>query len=242
VASGSLSRMLLLGAPDGHPDAGPRKVLLRDHDLPAYDELLDDVRTTHSKGRAVAVHCVTAEALAMTLAVLRDAGTYPGDRVEHAAVVPDAALGELARLGVAVITQPSFLRLRGESYLAEVPPGDHDFLYPYASLLKHGVRVAASSDAPYGDVDPWRTMLDAMARATSRGSVVGAHERVPASAALAGYLSDPRDPGGPARLVTPGAPADLVLLDAPLADVLQEPSSEHVRAVLVRGEQVPARH
>lgn len=241
VVSGSLSRILLLGSPDGHPGAGPRKFLLRDHDLPPYDELLDAVCATHNKRRAVAIHCVTAEALALTLAVLRDAGAFPGDRVEHAAVVPDAAIGEMARLGVAVITQPSFLRLRGESYLSEVPPGDHDLLYPYASLLRHGVRVAPSSDAPYGDLDPWRTMRDAMTRTTSRGNVVGARERVPASVALAGYLSEPHDPGGRARQVLPGAPADLVLLHAPLADVLQEPSNEHVRAVLVHGEQVGAR-
>jgi predicted amidohydrolase YtcJ len=232
----TLAEVLLLGAPDGHAEAGPRKLLLRDHDLPPYAELLDAVRTIHASGRAVAIHCVTSEALVLALAALREAGSIRGDRIEHAAIVPPGLARNIAALGLAVVTQPSFLRLRGDSYLADVPPADHDLLYPYASLIEHGVDVAPSSDAPYGDPDPWLTVRDAVLRATASGRVIGARERVAAATALNGFLSSPFAPSSRPRRVTAGAPGDLVLLDAPLDDVLESPSAQRVRGVLVGGK------
>ena len=49
------------------------------------------------------------------------AGTRPGDRIEHAAVVPTDCLADLADLGVTVATQPNFVAERGDQYLADVP-------------------------------------------------------------------------------------------------------------------------
>src|SRR6185369_7420562 len=196
---------------------GPRKLHLRDHDLPGLDELTRTVAASHGRGRPVAVHCVTAEALVLTIAALRAAGPLPGDRIEHAAVVlPDLTL-ELARLGVAVVTQPSFVHERGDDYLAEVELGEQPFLYPYRSLLDAGVRVAPSSDAPHASTDPWQAIA-AADRVTTSGVVLGAGERVDRATVLAGYLSPAWDPGGPSRQVRPGADADLCLLHVPLAE------------------------
>ena len=209
---------------------GPRKLLLRDHDLPTYADLLATVEETRAAGRPVAVHCVTRESLVLTLAILREVGSVPGDRIEHAAVVPPVLTAELRDLGLAVVTQPSFLRMRGDDYLREVDPIDQPWLYPYASLVEAGVRVTASSDAPYGDLDPWRGMHDASSRRSASGAVLGPGERVPFEVALAGYLSPPLDPGGQPRRVTVGSPADLCLLTGrPGA------ADTRVRAVTVRG-------
>ncbi|GAA1637741.1 amidohydrolase family protein [Georgenia ruanii] len=210
---------------------GPRKLLLRDHDLPTYDDLVQVIGGTHAAGRPVAVHCVTPESLLLTLAALREVGSVPGDRIEHAAVVPIGIAEALAALGLAVVTQPSFLRLRGDEYLRDLDREDIARLYPYRSLLDAGVRVAASSDAPYGDADPWRTMADAAARRTRRGRVLGPRERVNPVEVLTGYLSPPDDPGGAARRVEVGALADLCLLKAPLRS-----GEPQVRAVVVGGE------
>ena len=234
-------RLTLLGAPTGAAlppglSAGPRKLLLRDHDLPVFDDLAAEIAGSHRAGRPVAVHCVTRESLVLTVVALEEVGALAGDRIEHAAVVPDGLGATLARLGVAVVTQPDFLRTRGEHYLRDVDPADLPHLYPYASLLADGVRVTCSSDAPYGDPDPWRVIRSAESRTTALGRTVGAAERVSASTALAGYLSPADDPGGAPRRIAPGLPADLVLLDRPLAAALADPTRDHVRAVWIAGE------
>jgi predicted amidohydrolase YtcJ len=61
--------------------------------------------------------------------------------------------------------------------------------------------VVASSDAPYGDPNPWSTIRCASEREPSL---------TPATV-LASYLTEPTDPAGPLRTVTVGAPADLCL-------------------------------
>jgi predicted amidohydrolase YtcJ len=237
-ATPSMERLMLLGAPDGHPAAGPRKLHLRDHDLPTFDQLLSLVARSRAAGRPVAVHCVTRASLVLTLAVLQELGPVRGDRVEHASVVPPELFAQLSKLGIAVVTQPSFLRLRGDFYLREVDPEDRDCLYPFASLTARGIPVAASSDAPYGDADPWQNIKDAAGRTTLAGRSLLRDERVPPSEALRGYLSSGDSPGGSPRTIHVGGPADMVLLDRPIEEVLREPSARRVRAVMARGRWV----
>ncbi|SEP23668.1 amidohydrolase family protein [Trujillonella endophytica] len=235
----------LLGAPlDGALPAGltagPVKIVLADSGLPDLDPLVARIRAAHAAGRAVAVHVVTREALALLLAALDLAGVRPGDRVEHAALVPGAVVADLARRGLRVVTQPGFLADRGDDYLRDVPADEHDDLYRAASLLACGVPVALSSDAPHGPLDPWRVLAAAVGRRTRAGAVVGAAERLGPAAALAAYLGPPDSPGGPPRAVAPGVPADLVLLDGSPADVLDTPSAERVRAVVLAGRTAHA--
>jgi len=169
MASGRLpQRVHLLGVdrlPDDLPAAvrdrvtvGPRKVVLPDHDLPALDELiaqLRDIRATRPGGRAVAVHCVTRDALVLLCAALEEVGAAPGDRIEHASVVPAALLPTLRRLGVTVVTQPGLVAARGDEYLREVDPEDMPGLYRHASLVRSSIPVGLSTDAPYTGTDPW---------------------------------------------------------------------------------------
>ncbi len=239
-----LQRVQLLGVPLGvtlpadhgaaGPVTGPSKIVLADSGLPAYTELAERVRAAHAAGRPVAVHCVSREALILLLAVLGDAGAVPGDRIEHAALVPAGLIPELARLGVRVVTQPGFLPHRGDDFLRDLPPAEHPDLYRCASLQAAGVPVALSSDAPYGPPDPWAGMAAAAGRRTASGRVAGPAERITFAQALRGYLAAPGDPGGPPRRVVPGAAADLVVLRVPLAGLagLADP----VRAVVVAGE------
>ena len=233
-------RVTLLGAPTGTAlppgfVVGPRKLLLRDHDLPSYDELAALVRAAHAEDRAVAVHCVTRHSLVLTLAVLEEVGVQPGDRIEHASVTPPDVAAWLARLGVAVVTQPDFLRTRGREYQRDVDPADLPHLYPYAGLHTAGVAACAASDAPYGGIDPWQVI------ATAADRPLGPAENVTASVALNGYLSPPLDPGGRRRRIEPGATADLVLLTKGLEQALRAPSAALVRSVWIAGRRVTPR-
>ena len=221
---------------DGAFTVGPLKVLLDDHALPELDDFIARIALAREFGRPVAVHCVTAGELAMTLAAFESAGAAVGDRIEHGGLIPAAAFDQIKAMGLAVVTQPAFVLERGDRYLAEVAAGEQVDLYRCASLIEAGVPVAASSDAPYASTDPWRGIEAAVHRRTASGQPIGPGEAVPASAALALYLDAPAAPGRVRRRVTVGEAADLCLLDAPLGRVLAEPGAERVAATIIGGE------
>ncbi|WP_020129708.1 amidohydrolase family protein [Streptomyces sp. 303MFCol5.2] len=236
-------RVMTMAADAGlppHPrlSVGPLKLVVADHALPDLDDLSGRIRRAHTGGRPVAVHCVTRTALALTLAALDRAGRLDGDRVEHCAVADRGAAAELAARRIRVVTQPTLVALRGDAYWERVDPADRPDLWRYAGLLRAGVRVAASSDAPYGDPDPWTGLRAASERLTASGRVLGADERVSVEVALRGMLSSLDDPGGPARRVAVGRPADLVLLDRPLREALRAPDADHVRVTFIEGRIV----
>jgi predicted amidohydrolase YtcJ len=234
VGDGALPRVHLLGAPlDAPPPppltAGPYKIVIADSGLPDLDALTDRIRVAHAAGRAVAAHCVTREALVLFLAALDGAGARRGDRIEHAALVPQELVAELAHRRIAVVTQPGFLADRGDDFLRDLPAVDHPDLYRAASLRAAGVALALSSDAPYGPADPWQVLAAATTRRTPAGTVAGPDERLAPAAALAAHLAPPEDPGGPPRRIHVGAPADLILLDRPLPTALAELPRNPVR-------------
>jgi predicted amidohydrolase YtcJ len=228
-------------AVDGGPllSRGPVKVLLDDDRLPDAAELIARIDEAHRARLPVAVHCVTAVQLVLTLHALAEAeaSAVVGDRIEHGSVVPPSLIAELARLGLTVVTQPGFVAARGDRYLADVEPDEHDSLYRCGSLLAAGVAVAAGTDAPFGPADPWACIRAAVDRRTADGAVLGGGERVSPRDALDLFLGSAANPAEP-RTVAPGAVADLCLLDVPLSVALVEPSAERVAATLVDGRVV----
>ncbi|MBL8555371.1 MAG: amidohydrolase family protein [Phenylobacterium sp.] len=224
--------------PDGAFAVGPVKVLLDDHALIDLDDFAGRIAGARAQGRRVAVHCVTAAELALSLAAFGLAGAGPGDRIEHGGVIPPDAIGELRALGLTVVTQSAFIHERGDRYAAGVAAEDLPDLYRCASLLAAGVPVAGSSDAPYATPDPWLGIAAAVERRSAGGLAIGVGEAVDAATALDLYLDDPAAPGRARRRVAAGEPADLCLLDAPLREVLATPSSERVAATLIAGRPV----
>jgi predicted amidohydrolase YtcJ len=217
--------------------AGPVKVVLADPDLPDLPRLAGWFADAHEAGRPVAVHCVTVAALVLALAAWEMVGSRPGDRVEHGAVVPPELFDLLRRHDLTVVTQPGFVAERGDRYLVDVDPVERPYLYPCHSLLQYGIPVGGSTDAPFGDADPWAAMRAAITRRTAGGAVLGPDERIPAARALELFLTAPEWPGGPPRTVAVGQPADLVVLNDTLERVLADPDAGHVAAT-IRGGRV----
>lgn len=197
--------------------------------------MTDEIDAAHRHGRPVSVHTVTAVSLALLLAALEQTGVLPGDRVEHAAVVPAEALPVVRRFGLRVVTQPGFLADRGDDFLDGTPPQERADLYRCASFLRGGVPLALSSDAPYGPLDPWSVMRAATARRVPGGRTANPAERITAAEALTAYLSPAHSPRSPPSRLRPGSPAELVLLAVPLADALSHPSADLVRLTLIGG-------
>ncbi|MDZ7883336.1 MAG: amidohydrolase family protein [Mycobacterium sp.] len=212
----------------------PGKRILHDDSL-NLDELTDWVARRHRDGAPVAVHCVTAAQLVITIAALRAAGGHPDDRIEHAAVVPDDCLGDLADLGVTVVTQPNFVAERGDQYLTDVPADEHHQLWRLATLLAAGIRVALSTDMPFGDGDPWAAMRAAVHRRTPSGAVLGEAERIGPRAALELFLGTAAAPTAP-RSVAPGQPGDLCVLGVPPATLLEDLDGGAVMATMIGGD------
>jgi predicted amidohydrolase YtcJ len=153
---------------------GPHKFHLHDADLPELSEVCAAIEASHAAQRPVAFHCVTRAELVFALLALREAGCIAGDRIEHAAVTPPDLLAQVAELGLTVVTQPNFIAERGDAYLRDVDSTDQPWLYRLRGFLEAGVALAGSTDAPFGDANPWKAMQAAVDRMTPAGAGIGA--------------------------------------------------------------------
>ena len=214
----------------------PGKRILHDTDLD-LPGLTEWIAERHAGDAPVAVHCVTAAQLVITLAALRSADRHPQDRIEHASVVPDDSIADLVDVGVTVVTQPNFVAERGDQYLDDVPANEHHELWRVGSLLAAKVPVALSTDMPFGHDDPWKAMRAAVSRTTGAGSVLAAGERVSARDALTMFLGAADTPVVP-RQIAPGQPGDLCVLRGSPDVVLGELDSGLVAATIVAGTVV----
>jgi predicted amidohydrolase YtcJ len=237
-------RLVVMGEPGLPPPAHPSvergavKLLLDERDLPGFDPLRRALEEAHRERRPVAVHCVTRAELVLAAAALAAAGGRVGDRIEHAAVAPPDAIALLAKLPLTVVTQPGFVRERGDAYLTDVDPEDRPWLYRGRGFLEASVPLGGATDAPFGDPDPWRAMRAAVERRTEAGVALGPEEALTPERALALFTSPPSAPGAPPRRVAEGAPADLCLLDRPWSRARRDLSSACVAATLCDGSAI----
>jgi predicted amidohydrolase YtcJ len=216
---------------------GPVKLHLHEAALLPLDDAIAGIRQAHARGRPIAVHCATEVELVFALAALDEAGTMAGDRIEHASITPDTAIAEIARLGLAVVSQPHFIAERGDAYRASVAAADQPLLYRLRAFLDAGVTLAGGSDAPFGGTDPWVSMAAAVTRTTPAGATIGPAEALTPEQALDLYLAAP-EALGEQRRVEIGAPADLCLLDRRWAHARADLASVGVRATWIDGRLV----
>lgn len=217
---------------------GPHKFHLHEARLPDYQAVCDAIAASHRVGRNAAFHCVSTAELAFAVGVLREAGIRPGDRIEHASVTPPEWLAELATLGLTVVTQPGFVAERGEAYLEQVETADQPWLYRLRGLLDAGVALAGSTDAPFGDANPWRAMQAAVTRLTAAGRPLGPDEALGPEQALALFQHPLATPGRDPARVEVGAAADLCLLDRPWARLRHDLAAARPRLTLRGGQAI----
>ena len=216
---------------------GETKVHLHESALPDFRDLVNVITKSHRRSRNIAIHCVTEVELVFALSALRTAGTRQGDRIEHASVVPPALKAQLTELGLGVVTQPNFVRERGDAYLAEIPEGEHDYLYRCRSLIDAEIPLGFGTDMPFGHPDPWAAMGAATLRQTLSGQQLGKDECVSPGTALNCCLGSLDQPFKP-RTISVGESADLCLLDAPWSEVQADIRSTQVTMTTIDGEVI----
>ncbi len=167
---------------------GQLKIVLDEDALPDPDVLRERVRRAHEADRGVAFHCVSRVELLIAMEAFKSTAHHPHDRLEHGALIGADLVKPLRDLGIPVVTQPGFIRDRGEQFRSTVRPDEIVDLYRYKSLLDAGIVVIASSDAPYGPTNPWICQATAQDRQTEIGKSLNIAECVTAEEALSGYL------------------------------------------------------
>lgn len=217
---------------------GPTKLYLREAALPTFDDLCAAIARSHAAGRAVAVHCVTPSELVFAVEALRASGVRPGDRIEHASLCPDALLALLRETGLRVVTQPNFVFERGDAYLAELPAAEIGELYRARGFVDAGIALAAGTDAPHGEPDPWRAMAAAVRRRSRAGVALAPDEALAPAQALALFMGDPLRPGDGAPPLAVGAAADLCVIDRSRRALDADFAAVEVRLALRAGEPI----
>jgi predicted amidohydrolase YtcJ len=243
-ASGALpQRVLMLGAAlpvrrDPMLRTGAHKIVLTEAELPSLEALTAAIRQAGARGAAI--HCTTQESIILAAVAIQQAGGGP-HRVEHASVAPPEVVDLLRTLPVIVVTQPGFIAEHGDRYRREVDAADRPWLYRLRGWIIAGVPLAGSTDAPFGDPDPWAAMNAAVSRRTADGAVLGWAERLSPEEALRLFLSPLQDPGGPPRRLAVGSSGDLCLLSLPWNEARSQLGHHLVRATFVGGRQVYGR-
>ena len=214
---------------------------------PPQAELNQKVFDIHRSGLQVALHAVeetTVEAacLALEYALQRSPRVGHRHRVEHCSVCTLEMAERLASLEVVVVTQPAFIYYSGERYLKTVSEEQLKHLYPIATLINVGLKVAASSDCPVVPPNPMRGIYAAVSRTTEAGQSLLSGERISTLEALwiytvgGAYVCFEETTKGS---VVPGKFADLVLLSGdPIESAPEDMRDLEVEMTIVDGEIV----
>ena len=208
------------------------------------DELFDLARDAHLSGLRVGTHAIGDVTIDMVLDIyesLAELGPGPRHRIEHFGLPDDVQCARAAKLGVIVAPQPVFLYSLGKNFRQYLPDELLARCYPIRSMLRAGLNVALSSDAPVvKDDNPLLGMQAAILRRDSTGAVIAPHEAISPEEALYGFTMGGAIASGDADnrgSITPGKWADLaVLRDNPLTTDPENLTGIQVDMTLVAGK------
>ncbi len=187
---------------------------------PSQSEIDEFIFRIHKSGMQAAIHAIEEKAVdSACLSIEKTLERIPGPdhrhRIEHCSVCPPSLVRKISELGIIVVSQPGFIYDSGDRYLTTVESGQIKHLYPFGSLVKAGIRVAAGSDCPFGPLNPLIAISTAISRKTGSGRRVAQSEGIQAVDGLkmytehGAYCTFSEDKKGS---ITAGKFGDLILL------------------------------
>lgn len=158
--------------------------------FPTQEELNEVVLSIHKAGQQAAIHALEETAIEAACNAIEQAQRiYPRKdlrhRIEHCSVCPPDLAERIASSGIMVVSNPAFIYFSGERYLKSVNPSQLKNLYPFGTLMKNGVSLAAGSDAPIAPVNPLAGIYGAITRKSKSGGIVLEKEKISVYEALA---------------------------------------------------------
>lgn len=147
--------------------------------------LLDDpqayrerVAAAYRSGWPIALHAIGDAAIDLAIEIISGLQEKHGpnalpNRIEHFGIARPDQVEAVARHGIAVTPQASFIGPLGDQFAKLVGPEREGWLYRGQSLLDAGVLAAGSSDLPVADNNVRRAMASAVDRITDNGKVLG---------------------------------------------------------------------
>ena len=191
-----------------------------------------------AQGLQIAIHAIGDRAVAQVVAaysqVIR-AGreNEKRHRIEHAGVLSPLLIQSMADRDLVVATQPRMLYEQGDGFLRSCGEQRMRYVYPYRSLIEHGLHVAGSSDCPVVSPNPVLGMRDAVLRRTEEGEELAPGEKLDTVQAFGMFTREAAYSIGEDEALgtlEAGKAADLVLLSA---DPLLTPAEDWERKVRV---------
>ena len=182
-----------------------------------YQELLELAREAHLAGWRIATHAIGDVTIDQVLRVYETLGPGPKrHRIEHLGLPDAGQLARAARLGVIAVPQSVFVYELGRNFRQYLPDDLLPRAYPIRAMLRAGLTVALSSDAPVvEDDDPLRGIRSAVERRDDEGFLIAPDQAISATEALYAYTmggaiaaGDDDNRGG----LTAGKWADLAVL------------------------------
>lgn len=201
-------------------------------------------REAQRKGFRIATHAIGDVAIDLVIDVYKTMHAEFGDtrnRIEHFGLPSEENIKDVKKFGFVPVPQPIFLDELGENFRSSL---DDDYLngcYPVKSLLKEGIQVAFSTDAPVvKNINPWSCIKASVSRKTKEGNVIAAHEAVTVQEAIyaytigSAYAEDQEKRKGS---LEPGKLADFIIVDKnPLKIPVDELESIQIESVYIGGE------
>lgn len=187
---------------------------------PRREELHALVEAIHKAGFQAIIHAIEPPVIdaacdAVESALQRHPRQDARHRLEHCSICPPPLMKKLARLGIAIGAQPSFIYCSGDRYLKTVSRGDLEYLYPIGSLCRAGLLVGFGSDFPISDPNPLIGIYAAVNRVSEGGEILNQGEGIGAVDSLRMHTIGAAAVNfeeGVKGSISPGKLADLVLL------------------------------
>ncbi len=214
--------------------------------LSTREDMFSKVEKFHNAGYQIAVHAQGDAAIGALLDayenVLGRRSQNPlRHRIEHCGNITEEQIERAAEMNILVSSQPMFLSHVGDGFLEAFGPQRGHGLYPYRSLINHGIRLAGASDSPVAPASPLTGIRDAVLRLTGSGKEIGPEERLSVREAVAmytseaGYFSFDENNAG---AIEPGKYADLVVLDRDITKIPPEQITDTQVVMTVVGGKV----
>ncbi|HXW38033.1 MAG TPA: amidohydrolase, partial [Nitrososphaerales archaeon] len=175
------------------------------------EELAGLVEDADDAGYQAMIHAIGDRAVEQAIGAIAKLGkSDKRHRIEHASLAPPDLRSKMKRHSIPAAVQPLFI-VSDTWATARLGEERAEHLYPLKSMLREGIMVGGSSDAPVESISPVLGVWAAMARSRpGDGESLSVHEATGLYTGGSAYLGDDEKELG---LLAPGSLADLVLLD-----------------------------